>query len=401
MACDTCTDGTCMECSQADDITSSQLTVVPTGATCVCGTSVKPKTFINCTACNRWWHAACAGLDGLTRSVIVKIVSYKCPACFELSPELKEKLGVKEDDDTTRNKDEGEIGADTSDASIARELYREVLDVKELLLNRVIPSTDKIEDVNNSASTAVKNTLNENLLRQTKTWAEVIQNKQEQAQKSLERTITVEHRKIVSEAIDSSRKKAERDNIEREKRKCNCVIRDIPESTKTTNEAKRDEDLEIVTDIMNIDPEYVVGVYRAGPPKRGYNRPVIVTLTSPDLASELHNYGRGSRRVNNENSLVYWVNQDLIQVDRTANFKARDEARKRQERGQQRREHQRRGADPSSPRRQSTSDNESREDHQPQTRRQSLNSQGSREDHQPRSRRQSLSSQGSPRPNFV
>ena len=99
---------------------------------------------------------------------------------------------------------------------------------------------------------------------------------------------------------------------------------------------------------------------------------------------------------------MYWVNQDLIQVDRTANFRARDEARKRQERGQQRREHQRRGsADPSTPRRQSISDNESREEHQPQTRRQSLSSQGSREDHQPRNRRQSLNSQGSPRPNFV
>ena len=367
MTCSTCNDED-IDCT--DCLTSSQLNG-DTDATCVCGSSLKPRTLTKCTnpACNRWWHASCAGLDGLTHSLLVKIISWKCPACFKLAPTISEKLRHEEKEEV-QVKDAIDDGI--PNVSMAKELYREILDVKDLLINRVIPNTDKIEEVNNTASTAVKDTLNENLLRQTQTWADLFQSKQDSVQRSLEKTITDEQKKIVNEAIDSSRMKAERDGIEREKRKCNCVIRDIPESTETSNAEKRADDFETVANILNIDPEYINEVYRAGRPNPDRVRPVVVTLSSPDLARELHNYGRGSRRVNSDSSLVYWVNPDLIQADRVANYNARMEAKERKE-GRT----QRRGGATRSHHSQSLDGNEHRADHNTPPRRQSVSSHGS------------------------
>ena len=303
---------------------------------CVCGSSQRPQSIMACNECKRSWHSSCVGLEGLTKSLSDKIKSWKCPLCFQFTPDIKEKLGA----DVKTETEKLIIGGD----NVAKELYKEILDIKEILINRVVPNTDKIEAISRNASSAVKETLDENMARQTQTWAEVVANKQEIAQKSLEKAINMEQRKIVTEAMDTSRQKAERDHVEREKRRSNVVIRDLPESTEASNEAKREHDKERVVEIMDIDSEYVVNVYRAGAPKSNYNRPIIITLTNPEVASGLHNYGRGMRRENVDGSLFYWVNADLIQADRIANFNAREEARtKRQPHGNRSSPQQRRG----------------------------------------------------------
>ena len=288
---------------------------------CVCGSPQRPKSLMTCSECKRDWHSGCVGLEGLTQSLSDKIKSWKCPLCFQFTPEIKEKLGAEVQTQKLV------IGED----NVAKEIYKEILDIKEILINRVVPNTDKIEAVSINASSAVKETLVENMARQTQTWADVVANKQEIAQKSLERAINTEQRKIVTEAMDTSRQKGERDRVEREKRKSNVVIRDLPESTESSNEAKKAHDKDRVVDIMDIDPEYVLNVYRAGAPKSNQNRPIIITLTSPEVASDLHNHGRGNRRENLDGSLFYWINADLIQADRIANFNAREEARNRRQ----------------------------------------------------------------------
>ena len=328
MPCITCNDENrrnCPECSPTES--RFRLSSQQDGGDilCVCGCIGKPKSLMACTECNRSWHSGCVGLDGLSQSLSAKINNWKCPLCFEFSPEVREKLGdIK---GNVAQSEKMEIGR----VDVAKELYKELLDVKDILINRIVPNTDKIEGMSKTASIAVKETLNENLQRQTKTWADVLSNKQEAVHKSMERSFAVEQKKIVTDAIDNSRLKAERDNVERDKRKRNCVIRDLTESTEMSNEAKRGDDLERVAEILDINPEYVIDVRRAGPPKSNYNRHVIITLSNPDMASEMHNYGRGRRQVNSDNSLVYWINPDLIQTDRQANYNARMEAKNRRQ----------------------------------------------------------------------
>ena len=77
-------------------------------------------------------------------------------------------------------------------------------------------------------------------------------------------------------------------------------------------------------------------------------------------------------KYNSDSSLVYWVNPDLIQADRVANYNARMEAKERKE-GRT----QRRGGATRSHHSQSLDGNEHRADHNTPPRRQSVSSHGS------------------------
>ena len=55
---------------------------------------------------------------------------------------------------------------------------------------------------------------------------------------------------------------------------------------------------------------------------------MIITVASPELASHLHDHGRGWRARDREGN-AFWVNADLIKADREANYQARKLARNR------------------------------------------------------------------------
>ena len=65
-------------------------------------------------------------------------------------------------------------------------------------------------------------------------------------------------------------------------------------------------------------------VFRAGA-VQDKPRALIVVLSSPDLASKQHGYGKGRpiRDSEDNKKILYWVNRDLIKSDKIANFKAR------------------------------------------------------------------------------
>ena len=282
---------------------------------------------MKCFECDRRWHSACVGLGGLTQSITIKIINWKCPQCFTFNAEIRDKLDRENIDMSQKD-----VIPENAPSSILKEIGL----IKDILINQVVPNTNKIEAMAEKASNSVKETIDDNWLRQTQSWANLFINKQEETQRSLEQTITVQQKKVVTEAIDNSRQKMERDNVERDKRKRNVIIRELSESREVSNEAKRKDDKERVAEIMEgLDPKLITDVRRVGIPKRDHNRPLIITLSSPDLAAEMHNYGRGRRQVSRaDNSLFYWINADLIQADRIANFNARTEARnRRQQRG--------------------------------------------------------------------
>ena len=128
----------------------------------------------------------------------------------------------------------------------------------------------------------------------------------------------------LEKTIANSKRKEIVDNLERQKRSSNICVTHVPESTET-DKAKREEDeRQIITTLLGLDPDDVKHVFRAGSVK-DKPRALIVALSSPDLASKQHGYGKGRPIRDNEDNkkILYWVNRDLIKSDRIANFKAR------------------------------------------------------------------------------
>ena len=279
-----------------------------------------------CSGCLRNWHSACVGLQGLTQSITAKIgpSPWKCPCCFKFSPQIRAKLGISEiEPESSTSESEGE--SHEGDENVTNLMHRDIKEIKRILINKVVPNTN-----GDNASIKIRDTLNENLRRQTQSWSELWIDKQAQSQKKIEEAIIEQQRQVVDN-IDTSRMKQERDHIEREKRKRNVVIRYIPESKKQSYRDQKEEDIKTVSEIMDLDLEYIVDVRRAGPPKPNYDRNVIITLSTPDLAGEMCNYGKGRRQENDDGSVFFWINADLIQADRTANYNARVTARNRRQ----------------------------------------------------------------------
>ena len=97
--------------------------------------------------------------------------------------------------------------------------------------------------------------------------------------------------------------------------------------TKSRAEAPNDRkahDLQYVEKICNIERGVIKKCIRAGKPLdelRDRPRLLIVTVPSPDIASELHKYRNGCKV--RMDGLVHWINPDLTQHDRKLNFEAR------------------------------------------------------------------------------
>ena len=133
----------------------------------------------------------------------------------------------------------------------------------------------------------------------------------------------------------TSKEKMDSDVAEREQRKCNIIVRDVPESSHRHPQDRQAEDWRFARKLLHIvKDEELVKVVRAGPPigsrpdDTRVNRPMIITVSNPELASYLHNYGCGWKRTSSTGQ-VFWVNPDLIKADRVANYRARQLAKHR------------------------------------------------------------------------
>ena len=136
------------------------------------------------------------------------------------------------------------------------------------------------------------------------------------------RIITESNTKVIKEAVDRSKENIDCDSVEREKRRCNVLIRGITEPESKTISEKIKEDKHKSLELLNVKSDDIISVRRVGRIKTdGSFRPLVITLTTPELANNLHNYGRGQRCKNS--SGIYWINADLIPADRLANYKAR------------------------------------------------------------------------------
>ena len=155
----------------------------------------------------------------------------------------------------------------------------------------------------------------------------MVKTSQETAKRAIEDTLTNTQTRAVKAAIDSSREKMDVDHNERERRKCNVVVRNVKESTSDNPADRKHHDLRLAQSILGIEKDEILKAFRAGPPTGPpgtESRPLIINVITPELASYIHNYGRGRRVVNrDQQDQIFWLNPDLIQADRLANYKAR------------------------------------------------------------------------------
>ena len=178
--------------------------------------------------------------------------------------------------------------------------------------------------------------IDEAVAKSQKKWADLFDTNKEEIKRQT--TEVKKQTKLVEKSILEQKQKQAVENIERQKRVRNIIINNIPES-EDTEKKQSEHDAEIVANLLNIGKDKISSVCRAGIKKTaGENaqpRKLLIMLSSPELAQQLHDYGRGKPILDENNKPKYWVNPDLIKSDRFANFNARQQRRTMQDKRQQ------------------------------------------------------------------
>ena len=115
--------------------------------------------------------------------------------------------------------------------------------------------------------------------------------------------------------------KIEDDIVERNRRKYNVIIRNVPECNYESSLQRRDYDMAKVRDILEIqDRKVIVRCVRLGKlsGQESVCSPLLVSFDKPETACRYHGNGKGVKSKD-----VYWINPDLSKMQSEANFCAR------------------------------------------------------------------------------
>ena len=272
----------CTNCSDENAMTPSQASKQATQCPCEEGPPTK-QSLMQCTNCTRWWHPECVGLAGLTKYSTSSIKTWNCPLCFKLSSELREKLKVVEEIESSE---------------IKNEVRKEVA--------ACIP--DMLKKVEQSITTALADFKIESKEVLAKSWADVAKG---------------DHKQLINEVVEQSSKSALKQSIrlidsnltEQRNRSNNIIITNIKE--------EREEDVSnlvygVLEPVVDIPRSDIVKAVRLGKPATGRNRMILVTLRHEEDAKFLHNYKYGRKVELNVGSGYLWINADLTKTERDA-----------------------------------------------------------------------------------
>ncbi len=242
---------------------------------------------VECEECLQWWHIKCVALHRLSEDTIKELKEWICPRC------IIGKLGM-------------------GNSLVQETMKTEIAKAVPSIVKSVVEATVKAKEFQ-------------------KTFAEAVTSRGEQIEKKIGTTVEKTMHSAIKEnqqaMLQKASQKQDADNQERERRKRNVVVKNLRESTLTTSKAKYDSDVRKLEEVLQVDKKDIVKCYRAGARREsGEPRLLIVTLSSPILAEELHDYGAGTRvetSGGNGNRKDIWINQDLIKSDRDANYRAR------------------------------------------------------------------------------
>lgn len=274
---------------------------------CPCKKKKNQSPALQCTLCEQWWHSCCVSLEGLTTKELSNIISWKCPLCYVLPSAIPN----------------GRLET----------LVREESNVLKLQVKAVEASVQE-----DKLKTLMSEVVKKHLDDQVKSVCNLITENSVDTRRVISERIQKNNTEVVDQVVRSSKSQMDGDNLAREQRKCNLVIRNVSEPDGDTGNERRLADEEFACRILNVEKEQIIKVARPGKPIGAFqndtrvSRPLVITVETPEMAAYLHDYGRGWRRVA-DGGAVYWVNPDLIKSDREANYKARVVARTRRSGG--------------------------------------------------------------------
>ena len=305
---------------------------------CPCGESQGDYWKITCIECSQMWHTICVGLKGLANfdkgQVEELLTEWVCPLCYVLPAKVLQMTGII---NVGHKRDVGNEPQNNGGCGTRVIVQEEI--------NKILPAIQK----------TIKDAIIENAdIKEIKSFADIVSKRNESNEKAAKKRNEERLKEIkkqntkVEEAIKENRMKLLADNLEKERRKRNVVITNIPESKEKDTKKKQVEEQENVMAALflakntliqpqDLDIEYVA---RAGPnpdSEKALNatvkprgpRIVIVTMATPQLAEQLHNYRSGvALRETETGPILNWVNADLTQSERKANYDARELQRK-------------------------------------------------------------------------
>ena len=148
--------------------------------------------------------------------------------------------------------------------------------------------TEKVEDL---LPTIVK--------KFTKPWVDNFRKSQSEFKGEINKvfrdTLTVTLQETQHETVNAISAKQDAEAFEKKRRVSNIVIRGVPESDSDKTEIRKQEETDFNKYFCNLQAGEIIKVFRAG--KRNENptlpRPIIATVSSPELPNRLHKYGNG------------------------------------------------------------------------------------------------------------
>ena len=280
---------------------------------CPCGHSNRASYKLKCTKtdCGQSWHLDCVGLKGLTKVAIEKLEYWLCPFCYILPS-----TAITKDPRIRSFNSSFATSLSKPDEPAISQIMKVVQTaVKESIAHSDLCTKSDVMDI-----------VKENTAEAIKTYADVTASSQK---KVLDEMSAVQASKTVIEKVT---RKIDSDNIEREKKKSNVCVLGIKESTADSADLRNQEDRQFCVGELGITDGDIESCYRAGPknPDPTFCRPLIVKMVDEGTANKWTNNGRG-HKTNYQlaaGKFVY-LNPDLCKADRTANFLAREEWRKR------------------------------------------------------------------------
>ena len=239
---------------------------------------------VECEECLQWWHLKCVALHKLPEETIKDLEEWRCPRC------IMETLGMG-----------NTIVQETVKAEIAKAVPG--------IVKSVVEATVKAKEFQ-------------------KSFADAVTGRSVQMEKKVEKTVEKTMHTAIKEnqetLLQKASQKQDADNYERDRRKRNVVVKNVRESSLLTPKGRYNSDINKLEKILQVNKEDIVTCYRAGAKREnGGARLLIVTLATPSIAEQLHNYGAGCRIETSSDMMDIWINPDLIKSDRDANYNAR------------------------------------------------------------------------------
>ena len=271
---------------------------------CPCDVYIPEEISIKCDNCSLYWHICCVGLSGLNEEMVNCLTKWDCPNCF-FSPHSSKGMTVA----SSPGKNKGDCG--TMKLILKEELQ---------LIQPVIRAT--VEDAVRRTLPVVESSCSKKDVEAVvKTYADAAK----QSQKSVIEDVTkAQFSQIV---IEKFVRKLDSDKLEREKRKCNVVVLNVPESKMASSGQKHADDMKFCREELGMPSNDIETCWRAGKidsEKPDYCRPLIIKMIDVETADDWTKNGKGYKTESG-----FWINKDLCDADRKANFLARQERRAR------------------------------------------------------------------------